>query len=215
MNEYEARQLLCSYGLPSLNERIARDAEHAANMADELGYPVVVKILSRDIPHKTEADGLRLGLTDAGAVRQAVTEVFASAKSRMPQAKLEGVLIQPMLKGVAEMILGVTHDPVFGAVLTAGLGGVLTEIYRDVSHRLLPIDEDIAQTMLVELKAYPLLDGYRGRPKGDQVAVRQAMVALSQAALSQPQLSEIEINPLLVHEAGHSVSAIDALITLD
>ena len=215
LNEYEARQLLCSYGLPSLNERIARDAEHAANMADELGYPVVVKILSRDIPHKTEADGLRLGLTDAGAVRQAVTEVFASAKSRMPQAKLEGVLIQPMLKGVAEMILGVTHDPVFGAVLTAGLGGVLTEIYRDVSHRLLPIDEDIAQTMLVELKAYPLLDGYRGRPKGDQVAVRQAMVALSQAALSQPQLSEIEINPLLVHEAGHSVSAIDALITLD
>ena len=123
-----------------------------------------------------------------------------------PLAQITRLAMDPLVVGV---------DPVFGAVLTAGLGGVLTEIYRDVSHRLLPIDEDIAQTMLVELKAYPLLDGYRGRPKGDQVAVRQAMVALSQAALSQPQLSEIEINPLLVHEAGHSVSAIDALITLD
>ena len=211
-NEYEARQLLCQYGLPALNERIARDADEAVRMAKDLGYPVVVKILSRDIPHKTEADGLRLGLTSAAEVEQAVAEVFASAKKMMPDALVEGVLIQPMLKGVAEMILGVTHDPVFGAVLTAGLGGVLTEIYRDVSHRLLPIDEKMAQAMLVALKAYPLLDGYRGRPKGDQAAVCQAMVALSQAATSLAQVRELEINPLLVHPVGQSVSAIDALI---
>ena len=119
-----------------------------------------------------------------------------------------------MKKGLAEIIIGITTDPVFGPVMTVGLGGILTEIYRDVAHRLLPVDQATAQNMLEELKAYPLLNGYRGRPIADQPAILQTMQALSQAFETFTNIQELEINPLLVHEADHGASAIDALLLL-
>ncbi|MGV2861979.1 acetate--CoA ligase family protein, partial [Achromobacter sp. AGC39] len=130
-----------------------------------------------------------------------------------PDARVDGVMVQKMERGVAELIVGATRDPVFGPVLTVGLGGVLTEIYQDTSHRLLPVDEAIAMQMLQELKAYPLLDGYRGKPRADVAAACRAIVAVGKALLAAPaRVAEIEVNPLLIKEAGQDVAVLDALI---
>jgi hypothetical protein len=122
-------------------------------------------------------------------------------------------MVQKMERGVAEIIVGATRDPVFGPVLTVGLGGVLTELYQDTSHRLLPVDEDIALQMLQELKAYALLDGYRGKPQADVAAACRSIVAVGNALLAAPaHVAEIEVNPLLIKEAGQGVAVLDALI---
>lgn len=213
-NEFESKQLLASYGLPEMPERVAKDEEEAVAAAVELGFPVAIKILSADILHKTEIGGLRLSLNDEAAVRSGVRDVLASASANAPDAKIDGVLVQRMSSGVSELIVGVTTDSVFGQVLTVGLGGVLTEIYKDVTHRLLPVDSALASEMLLELIAYPLLDGYRGRPHADVAAATEAIAAVSNAAMAlSPGIQEIEVNPLLVRQVGAGVVAIDAVMT--
>jgi acyl-CoA synthetase (NDP forming) len=211
LDEYQTKRLLADFGVPSVQEVPAADAEAAVQAANRIGYPVVLKVLSADIAHKTEAGGVRLNLRDEAQVRTACEEILASARAYAPDAHIKGVLVQPMSKGVAELIAGVTHDPVFGAAITVGLGGVLTELYRDVSHRILPVDETMVADMLRSLKAFPLLDGFRGRPKADVDAAQKAIAALSQAAAGlAPAAREIEINPLQVKETG--AVAIDALL---
>lgn len=157
---------------------------------------------------------MRLALANEAQVRAACEAIAASVAQHAPRAKVDGYLVQPMVGGgVAELIAGVTHDPVFGPALTVGLGGVLTELYRDVSHRLLPVDAAMADDMLRSLKAWPLLDGFRGRPVADVAAAAAAIESLSRAALALgPQASEIEINPLLVRAVGEGAAALDALI---
>jgi len=213
-NEFDSKQLLASYGLPEMPERVAKNEDEAVAAAVELGFPVAIKILSADILHKTEIGGLRLSLNDEAAVRSGVRDVLASASANAPDAKIDGVLVQRMSSGVSELIVGVTTDSVFGQALTVGLGGVLTEIYKDVTHRLLPVDSALAGEMLSELIAYPLLEGYRGRPKADVAAATAAIAAVSNAAMAlSPGIQEIEVNPLLVREDGAGVVAIDAVMT--
>lgn len=213
LNEYETKLLLGEFGVPAVDEAAAADEDAAVAAANRIGYPVVVKILSADIAHKTEAGGVRLSLTTDEQVRAAFREVMESARRYKPDARLDGVLVQKMSKGVAELIVGVTHDAVFGAALTVGLGGVLTELYRDVSHRLLPVDETMAREMLRELKAFPLLDGFRGRPLADVDAAVKAIAAVSNASAALGEAAqEIEVNPLQVKEKGAGAAAIDALL---
>ncbi|MCD0506082.1 acetate--CoA ligase family protein, partial [Bordetella petrii] len=145
-------------------------------------------------------------------VRQAYARIQASAARHAPRARIDGVLVQRMESGVAELIIGATRDPVFGPVLTVGLGGVLTELYGDTSHRVLPVGLEEAEAMLRELRVFPLLDGYRGKPKADVAAACQAIVAVGAALLATPEAAEIEVNPLLVKEAGQGVAVLDALI---
>ncbi|GAB1580022.1 acetate--CoA ligase family protein [Bordetella petrii] len=210
-NEAAARAYLGRFGLADA-ARVARDADQAVELAGELGYPVALKILSADIAHKTEAGGVALDLADAAAVRAAHARLQAAAARHAPRARLDGVLVQRMERGVAELIVGATRDPVFGPVLTVGLGGVLTELYGDTSHRVLPIGPDEAGRMLRELKVFPLLDGYRGKPRADVAAACRAIVAVGDALLASPGVAEIEVNPLLVKEAGQGVAMLDALI---
>jgi len=210
-HEAGARAHLQHYGLADTSRHV-RNADEAVAQADALGYPVALKIVSADLPHKTEAGGVALQLGDADAVRNAYDRIVAAAARYAPLATLDGVLVQRMEQGVAELIVGATRDPVFGPVLTVGLGGVLTELYQDTAHRLLPVDAVEAEAMLRELKVFPLLDGYRGTPKGDLAAACQAIVAVGQALLATPQAAEIEVNPLLVKEAGQGVAVLDALI---
>ncbi|ALL71134.1 Protein acetyltransferase (plasmid) [Paraburkholderia caribensis MBA4] len=211
LDEHQAKQVLSSYGVPICDEARAADARDAALAADRLGYPVAIKILSPDIPHKTEAGGVRLFLKDAETVRTASCEVMANAISAVPEAEIRGLLVQRMEQGVCELIVGVTRDPVFGLAMTVGLGGVFTEIFRDAAHRLLPVDARIALEMLGELKGYRLLTGYRGKPAADIDAACRAIAAVSRAALAMPEhISDVEINPLLVKEQG--AVALDALI---
>lgn len=213
LDEYETKLLLAEFGVPPVPEAPAADADAAVEAARRIGYPVVLKVLSADIAHKTEAGGVRLNLQDEAQVRAAFGEIMASARKYAPEARISGVLVQPMSKGIAELIAGVTHDPVFGAAITVGLGGVLTELYRDVSHRILPVDESMVADMLGSLKAYPLLDGFRGKPKADVAAAVKAIAALSRTSLALgPAAQEIEINPLQVKEAGAGAVAIDALL---
>jgi succinyl-CoA synthetase beta subunit len=214
LNEFDTKQLLAGHGVPSLTGVVARDADAAVAAAAQIGYPVVLKILSADIAHKTEAGGVRLALQGEAEVRAAAASIASSARVYDASARIDGLLVQPMAAGgVAELIAGVTRDPVFGAALTVGLGGVLTEIYRDVSHRLLPVDAAMVREMLESLKAWPLLDGFRGRPVADVDAACQAIAALAGAvtALGE-QVLEAEINPLQVRAQGQGADALDALV---
>ncbi|KQT13325.1 acetate--CoA ligase family protein [Ramlibacter sp. Leaf400] len=212
-NEYESKRLLARYGVEAVAEAPAGDEATAVAQAQRLGFPVALKILSADIAHKTEIGGVRLNLGDADAVRMACRQVLAAARERAPGARIDGVLVQKMSTGVAELIAGVTRDEVFGAALTVGLGGVLTEIYQDVSHRLLPVDETLAREMLGELKARALLEGFRGRPRGDVAAAAAGIAGLARAAEAlRGSVREIEVNPLLVRAEGEGAVALDALL---
>ena len=211
-HEADARDWLQSHGMPEQSVAVAKDAETAVSFARRLGYPVAMKILSANIAHKTEIGGVALDVQDDSAVRRQFERLMAAGRTQ-PGANIEGVLIQAMESGVAEIIIGATRDPVFGPIMTVGLGGILTEIYQDVSHRLLPVDETMAKDMLRELRAYPLLSGFRGRPEGDIDAASRAIAAVSRAMLAAPaSVGDIEINPLLVKEAGQGVAVLDALI---
>ncbi len=213
LDELSTKQLFNQLGIGMGVERCATSAELASQIAEDIGYPVVLKVLSPDIAHKTEAGGVRLNLQNAQQVRQAFEEIQRCAKAYAPQALINGVLVSRMEKGLVELIIGATRDPVFGMTLIVGLGGVLTEIYKDVSHRLLPVDADMAHDMLKELKAYPLLQGYRGKAHADIKAACQAIEAFSQAVLAlQDQVHEGEINPLLIKEQGQGVCMLDALV---
>lgn len=214
INEHDTKRLLAGYGVRTVDERPAVDVDAAVAAACEIGYPVALKILSADIAHKTEAGGVRLNIADEAALRGACVEVLESAQRYDDKARIDGVLVQAMASaGVAELIAGVTHDPVFGPALTVGLGGVLTELYRDASHRLLPVDTAMALDMLRELKSWPLLDGFRGRPLADVDSACANMAALSDASAALgPQAQEIEINPLQVRAQGHGAVALDALV---
>ncbi|THJ31393.1 acetate--CoA ligase family protein [Lampropedia aestuarii] len=213
LNEYDTKKLLAQFQLPMCDERCASNADEAVAIADAIGYPVALKILSADIAHKTEAGGIKLNLHNAQQVAQAFADVMRNAKAYAPNAQIDGALVCTMESGIAELIVGASRDPVFGMTLTVGLGGVLTEIYKDVSHRLLPVNTSMAREMLQELKAFALLDGYRGRPRADINAACQAIASFSNAVLAlQEQVQEVEVNPLLVKEQDQGVRMLDALI---
>ena len=214
LNEHDTKALLARYGVPSMPEHVCADADATVRAAGQIGWPVALKILSADIAHKTEAGGVRLDIGDAASLRTACAEVLAAAQAYDPSARIDGLLVQPMARGgVAELIAGVTHDPVFGPALTVGLGGVLTELYRDASHRLLPVDAGMVGDMLRALKAWPLLDGFRGRPLADVEAACAGIAALSDAATALgAQADEVEINPLQVRARGAGAVALDALV---
>lgn len=211
--EAAAKRALAEAGVPVLPERVAQDAAEAAAAAAELGFPVVLKIVSPDLPHKTEVGGVVLDLGDAEAVAAAHDAMLARIRIAAPDARIEGVLVSPMLRGGVELILGSKRDPVFGPVVLVGLGGIFAEIMQDVAIRPAPVDEPEALAMLRGLRAFPLLDGARGRPKADIAAAARAVAALSCFAAQQAAtIAEVDINPLLVRPEGQGAVALDALI---
>ncbi|MDQ2734038.1 MAG: acetate--CoA ligase family protein [Pseudomonadota bacterium] len=213
LTETDGKRLLAGYGIPGTKEALARSADEAVATAESIGLPVVMKILSADIPHKTEAGGVRIGVADAGAVRTAYAEIMRNAHAYKPDAALDGVLVQEMVAGGTELILGVQNDPLFGPAVMAGLGGLFAEVMKDVSFRLAPIARSDADAMLRELRGFPLLDGARGRPKADVDAVVDALLRLSALAVDlRDDLAELDINPLTVLPAGRGVRALDALV---
>lgn len=213
LTEFESKRLVAAYGIPVTREELARDADEAARLARSIGFPVVMKIQSPDIPHKTEAGGVRIGVADESAVRVAFGEIMANAKAYAPQAAIEGVLMQEMVSGGTELILGVNNDPLFGPAVMVGLGGVFAEVMKDVSFRLAPITRSEAESMLTELRGFALLDGARGRPKADVAAATDAVMRLSALAMDLREgLAELDINPLTVLPAGRGVRALDALV---
>ena len=211
--EYEAKRVLAEYGIAVTREQLATSRDEAARIAAEIGFPVAMKIQSSGIPHKTEAGGVRIGVAGADAARAAFDEIMANAAEHAPGAKLDGVLVQEMVHGGIEVILGVNNDPLFGPAVMVGLGGVFAEVMRDVSFRLAPITLSEAHEMIRELRAFPILDGARGRPKADVEALAQTLLRLSALALDlKDEVAELDVNPLFVLPAGHGVRAGDALV---
>ncbi len=216
LNEKQAKDLLADHGLDVAREFSAASEAEAAEAAHSIGFPVVLKILSADITHKSEIGGVRLNLSDEFSLRSAYRAILAAANERAPDARIEGVLVQRQENAGVEMLLSVRRDPLFGPVLFVGFGGVTAELLQDVSQRVLPIDADAARAMLEELRLFPLLQGYRGRPAVDMDALIGAMLRLSGLAVDLGnRLEEIEINPLILRsrDAGGAV-AVDCIAKL-
>ena len=208
LSDMEARRVIETYGLPLPNFLLAHSADEAVNHAAEIGYPVVMKIVSPDILHKTDIGGVRVALESPEAVRSAYIEIVGSARRLMPQAQILGVDIQTMARG-REVILGVSRDPQFGPLLMFGLGGVYVEILKDVSFRVAPITQLDATDMIHEIRSYPLLAGVRGEKTADIKAIVGCLLRLSQLVTDFPQIMELDINPLMVGEAGKGAIAVD------
>ena len=215
LSETEAKEALAKFGVPVVQDALVHSRAEARAAADRIGYPLVAKLVSPDVAHKTEHGLIRLSLDDADAVAEAYEQMTAKAQS-MPGVRIEGVTLEPMLAGGVEILAGVTRDPVFGWMLTVGLGGVWTELMKDAKHRLLPVDAAGAEEMLRGLKGFGLLDGYRGAPRADVKAAARAIAALGDAVLAGGnKLREVEINPLLVMPEGRGAVAVDALVLLN
>ena len=188
----------------------SRDAFDAA--LANVGYPLVMKIQSPDIAHKSEVGGVEVGIADHAQAVAAYERLLASVREHRPNATLRGVLVCPMARKGVEIILGTLVGPTFGPVLMVGLGGVTTELFRDVVYRPAPVSEDEARAMIDELKAAPLLNGYRGAKPADTGALAALMAKLSALAAANTHcIAEFEINPVLVHADGEGVTIVDAL----
>jgi acetyltransferase len=212
LSEHASKELVAAWGVPVTREVPAASAEAAAAAARTLGYPVALKVDSPDILHKTEAGGIRLGLRDDTQVWTAFNEVMSSAAAYAPQAVINGVLVQEMVPGGVEVIVGVSYDPQLGPVLLFGTGGVMVEVYHDVALRLCPITQGEALDMVNQVKGARLLQGFRGRPKADVDALADVLVRVSHLAVNlEGKLAELDINPLMVLPAGQGVKAVDAL----
>jgi acetyltransferase len=199
----EAAEMVTRAGIPAAAAPLATTAEEAAGLAHLFGFPVVLKVASPDITHKTDIGGVRLNLTSEEAVRQAYDEILAAAHLRERQAWVEGVTVSPMAKaGGLEVILGVMTDPQYGPTLMFGLGGIYTEIYKDVGFCVLPATDEEIDQLIKGIKGYPLLTGFRGQPKRDIEALKLATKALAIFAQKHPELDQIELNPLLLYEKG-------------
>ena len=214
LSEVEARRLLADYGVPGPREHAAASEEEAVKAARAIGYPVVLKILSPDIQHKTEIGGVRVGLEDEGQVRTAFAEVAQAANEHHPEADVHGVLIQEMLnEDAVEVIVGVVQDADFGPVVVFGSGGILVELFKDSSLRLPPLSRREARDMINETQAARLLEGFRGKPAADVDALVDTLVRVSQLAVDlRGDMLALDINPLMVLPRGAGVCAVDALV---
>ena len=212
LTETEAREVLKAYGFSLPQTQLARTKEDAVEAAKNIGFPVVLKIVSPDISHKTDVGGVILKLGTPQAVKEAFTEIMLRVKGKCPKAAIYGVSVQEMIQGAKETIIGFTRDPQFGPLLMFGLGGIYVEILKDVSFRIAPIGKREALEMIREIKTYPLLRGIRGEPPADVSALVEGILTLNQMALDFPEIIEAEINPFLVRTKGST--AVDARLTI-
>jgi len=213
LSEQDSKRLLSQVGIRVPREVLAETADRAADAADAIGYPVVLKVASADIPHKTEAGGVRLNLSSRHEVAEAWGEIMSSARAYAPSAWIDGVSVQEQIVGGLEMIVGCSRDEQFGPVILFGLGGIFVEIMKDVQMALAPLGRGEAETLFRSLRGFPLFDGARGRPRADVPAVIDTLVRLSQLASAMgSDLQALDINPLLVLPEGRGVVAADALI---
>ncbi|MEJ8810353.1 acetate--CoA ligase family protein [Variovorax ureilyticus] len=212
-NEFHAKKALAAAGISVPREEVVASADEAVRSARATGYPVVLKIASEDIAHKTEIGGVALDLKDDDAVRQAYGRLMANAKQHAPQARLDGVLVAPMVRGGVELIAGVSRDPVFGPVVMVGMGGIYAEVLKDVAVQVAPVSEDEAARMIRSLRMFPLLDGVRGQPRADVAAAARTVARLSEFACRHAgDVAEIDMNPILVRPEGEGVLVLDALM---
>jgi acetyltransferase len=214
LSHAEACEVLDAYRIPVVRPELARTADEAVEAARRQGYPVVLKVVSPDILHKTDVGGVALNLPDAAAVRRAFDTITDRARRHVPGAELWGVTVEPMLPGGREVIVGMSRDPQFGPLVMFGLGGVYVEALGDVSFRLAPFSEGEAWAMMAETKGDRLLQGVRGQKPADRRAIVDVLLHVSQLVTDCPDIVELDINPLLVQSEGQGVIAADARVVI-
>lgn len=215
LSEFESMKMLREFGISTPEGGLAATAEEAVKLAAKINGPVVLKIASADIPHKTDAGGVKLRLEGEAAVKKAFEDIMTSCRAYKPGAKIDGVFVQEMLSPGLEVILGVNNDPQFGPMVLCGLGGVFVEIFKDTSLYPAPLNETEARRMIQRLKAWPMFTGYRGQKPLDVEALAKTIVAVGKLASEhRDHLAELDINPLFVYPEGQGVRAADALVVL-
>lgn len=214
LGDAESRAVLDAYKIKRPQSILASTAEEAVAAANEIGYPVVLKIASPDILHKTDVGGVKVGLASAGDVRDAYELIVYRAQRYLPDARIWGCLVQEMVPRGTELLIGMSRDPQFGPLVTFGLGGIYVEALRDVTFRIAPFGKQDAWDMLDEIRAHTLLDGVRGEPPVDKAAIVETLLKISQLVTDFPEIVELDINPLMVYEEGQGAMALDMRLIL-
>jgi acyl-CoA synthetase (NDP forming) len=212
LTEIEAKQLLTGSGINCTDTRLATTKDAAIELSEQFGYPVVLKVSSVDITHKSDAGGVKVNLRDRIEVENAFDAIMRSCRAAVPTAKIDGVSVQGMAKPGIEVIMGMIKDPSFGPVIMFGLGGVFVEVLQDVAFRIVPIEKSDAEDMINEIKGKKLLDGYRGQEPADVTRLEQMLLKLSDFVDTTPEIEEIDMNPVFSYKDGAVV--VDARIIL-
>lgn len=210
--EHEANVVCAEYGITIAKGGFARNLHEALRVAEEIGYPVVLKAVSPDIIHKSDVGGVLLNLNDAEDLREAYERMMLNLRERKCDAKVLGVFVQEMVPSSVEVIIGMVRDSAFGPVLMFGLGGILVELLKDVSFRVAPVSRRDAAEMISEVRAYPILKGYRGNPPLDVDAIIEILLRTSRLVMDYMEIVELDLNPVIVYNKGAKV--IDARICL-
>ena len=212
LTEIEAKELLKQAGISVVDTRLATTREEALSISQQLGFPIVLKIASSDVVHKSDAGGVKLGLKTSKQVGKAYDDILRAIGKQYPEAKIQGVSVQKMAKAGVEVIIGMSQDAQFGPVLMFGLGGILVEILKDVSFRIVPLNKRDAREMIREIKGYPLLEGYRGQEPVDVANLEELILKVSSFVEQNPAVEEIDLNPIFAYSDG--AVAVDARVIL-
>lgn len=214
LTDSEVHDVLMSYGFRVPRSLFARTSEEAVAAAKGIGYPVVMKIVSPQVIHKSDIGGVKVGLESKKAVENAFFDVTTRVRNIMPAAQIYGVMVQEMVRGGKEVIMGITKDPQFGHMIMFGLGGIYVEVLKDIAFRITPLSREDAHEMIRETKTFPLLRGVRGEAEADIEAIEESLLILSRMAMDFPQIIEADINPLLVKKRGEGAVAVDARFSI-
>ena len=210
--ETEAKELLKEYGIPIPDFKLIKSEDEIAGLAKEINFPIVMKIVSPDIIHKTDAGGVKVGVKDEEEARMTFQEIVSKAIKYNKKAKISGVIVYPMVPQGTEIIIGMMKDSHFGPVIMFGLGGIFVEVLKDISFRILPIEEIDAREMIAEIKGYEILKGARGNPPRDIRAIEEVLMKVSKLTMKNPEINEIDLNPIFVFEKG--IQVVDARMIL-
>ena len=213
LTEIESKELIKQVGISVSETRLATSREEVMSISRELGFPVALKIASPDVVHKSDAGGVKLGIKTANQAGKAYDEIMAAIKREYPQAVIPGVSVQKMARPGVEVIIGMSKDAQFGPVLMFGLGGILVEVLKDVSFRIVPLEKRDAAEMIREIKGYPLLEGYRGQEPVDVANLEDLLLKVSDFVEKHPEIKEIDLNPIFAY--GKGAVAVDARVILE
>lgn len=215
LTDFQARKIFEIYGIKGPERFLAEDVNSAVSAAEKIGYPVVAKIVSPDILHKTESGGVRINITNSVEMRKAFDEIMSSVKTYSKTARIEGIEIQKMVKGVQELIIGVKKDVQFGHLIMFGLGGIFVEVLKDITFGIVPVSQQEAFNMITKIKSYKLLTGFRKLPEADIPAIVDTILKVSKLCEDFPEINQLDINPLIVKSRNNGIVMVDARIILD
>jgi acyl-CoA synthetase (NDP forming) len=213
LTEIESKQLIKEAGIPVVEAKLAQTKTEAISLSKKMGFPVVLKIVSPDVIHKSDSGGVELGLASVAQVGKAYSKILSAIEKHYPKAKIQGVSVQKMARPGVEVIIGMTKDAQFGPVLMFGLGGILVEVLKDVAFRIVPLTKRDAHEMIKDIKGYPVLEGYRGQEPADVAFLEDLILKVSDFVNKNPEIKELDLNPVFAYK--DRAVAVDARVILE